>query len=138
MPSETKPKPTPVPTPTPAVTADGLKAVLARIAAASNESSAKKTEDKPPVSTLRTEATVSPNDHRTALRSALGSVLEADLVAPSSQSTVVAPVLTPKKPEVAEVEVPPESAYSADKTEPDIKVLKKILGNDARVKSPFQ
>lgn len=131
--SEAKPKPTP--TPAPAVTADGLKAVLARIAAATNDTNGKKGEDKPAAAS-KVEAAAPATDHRSALRSVLGSVLET---APAPQMTAPAPIEKPEpKPQpTAPTPVAPDSAYVPDAAEPDIKVLKKILGNDAKVKSPF-
>lgn len=131
--SEAKPKPTP--TPAPAVTADGLKAVLARIAAATNDTNGKKGEDKPAAAS-KVEAAAPATDHRSALRSVLGSVLET---APAPQMTAPPPIEKPEpKPQpTAPTPVAPDSAYVPDAAEPDIKVLKKILGNDAKVKSPF-
>ncbi len=131
--SEAKPKPTP--TPAPAVTADGLKAVLARIAAATNDTNGKKGEDKP-AAAAKVEAAAPATDHRSALRSVLGSVLET---APAPQATMSAPVEKPEPKPQAATPTPaaPDSAYVPDAAEPDIKVLKKILGNDAKVKSPF-
>ncbi|MFN3692497.1 MAG: type IV secretion system DNA-binding domain-containing protein [Candidatus Paceibacteria bacterium] len=134
--SEAKPKPTPTPVPT--VTADGLKAVLARIAAATNDTNGKKGEDKPAAATSKVEATAPATDHRSALRSVLGSVLET---ASAPQMTVPAPVEkpepNPQSTAPASAPVAPDTAYISDAAEPDIKVLKKILRNDAKVKSPF-
>ncbi|MBP9717639.1 MAG: type IV secretion system DNA-binding domain-containing protein [Candidatus Pacebacteria bacterium] len=124
--------------PTTMVTADGLKAVLARIAASTNDTSNKKNGDKSPVSS-RSEVTTTPaSDHRSALRSVLGSVLDVSTIdTPKVTSVAVQPSSTIKSTDTAPAPVVDDSAYVPDTAEPDIKVLKKILGNDARVKSPF-
>ena len=129
-------RPKPAPTSSPAVTADGLKAVLARIAAATNETSSKKGDEKPMTAASKTETAAPVTDHRSALRSVLGSVLET---APAPQVAASAPTekSEPKPQAAAPTPVAPDSAYVPDVAEPDIKVMKKILGNDARVKSPF-
>jgi hypothetical protein len=129
-------RPKPAPTSSPAVTADGLKAVLARIAASTNETSSKKGEEKPTTAAPRAESAVPATDHRSALRSVLGSVLET---APAPQAAAPTPAEKPEPKPQPTVPAPaaPDSAYVPDATEPDIKVLKKILGNDAKVKSPF-
>jgi hypothetical protein len=134
-------RPKPAPASSPAVTADGLKAVLARIAASTNETSSKKGEEKSTAVAPITESVVPATDHRSALRSVLGSVLET---APAQATTTTesvkpAPAEKPEPKPHAATPTPttPDSAYVPDAAEPDIKVLKKILGNDAKVKSPF-
>ncbi|MFM2339819.1 MAG: hypothetical protein RLZZ360_455 [Candidatus Parcubacteria bacterium] len=120
-----KPKPPAIP---PAPTTDGLKAVLARIAATAKVEDTKKSEE-PSQATKHESTPVSTGDHRTALRSALGSVLDTKTTIPTEVSAVSAP--TPTVPKTS------DGAYGTDLADPDIKVLKKILNNDAKVKSPF-
>ena len=132
-----RPKPTPSATPTPAaVTTDGLKAVLARIAATTNEVGGHKSEEKPAAPTRSGAATTPANDHRSALRSVLGSVLEKT-VAPQTATPTRVEASAPAAHLAAPAPAVPDSAYVSDVAEPDIKVLKKILGNDAKVNSPF-
>jgi hypothetical protein len=84
----------------------------------------------------KTEAAVPATDHRSALRSVLGSVLDTT---PAQHVPAPAPAEKPEPKPHAATTTPaaPDSAYVPDVAEPDIKVMKKILGNDARVKSPF-
>ncbi len=133
--SSDRPKPV-TPPAAAAVTADGLKAVLARIAASTNEQSSKKGEGKPTTPVPKIESATPATDHRSALRSVLGSVLETTST-PQATAPALAEKPEPKPQPVVPTSMTPDSAYVPDAAEPDIKVLKKILGNDAKVKSPF-
>jgi hypothetical protein len=132
---------------------DSLKAILAKIATASKSDDVASDAATPPASVMTTEKKP---DHRVALRSALGSVLAN--VAPVVSDQVSAPAavsieskpsvdtkpdLVMKKTEPSLQTAVPTSVYTplphaVDSAEPDIKTIKKILGSDARVKSPFQ
>lgn len=126
--TDERPKPAPAP-----VTADGLKAVLARIATNTGDT----TKTAAPKEPRTSDATVTKPvpDHRDALRSVLGSVLETR---PAADTPSAAPVDTSSRPASTAPKTAPNAAYVTDEAQPDIKVLKKILGNDARVKSPFK
>jgi hypothetical protein len=108
-------------------TAEGLRSILAKIAAVSEADDA---TPAPKAPTIAPSASVPATDRREALRSVLGSVLETTPVTPATQT----PTPTPTLPSTTEYAPLP---HEADQTEPDIKTIKKILGNDARVKSPF-
>jgi hypothetical protein len=114
-------------------TAEGLRSILAKIAAVSQ------TDDVKPTVRETTAATKPPStDRRDALRSVLGSVLETQT---GGTGTPIAPEVKSAVPPVTESEASPATyqplSHEVDATEPDIKTIKKILGNDARVKSPF-
>jgi hypothetical protein len=112
-------------------TAEGLRSILAKIAAVSQTDDAKPAA-KESVTTHATPA--QQTDRRDALRSVLGSVLE-------TQSTTAAPETVKENPVSAAASAPRPPyeplPHEVDTAEPDIKTIKKILGNDARVKSPF-
>lgn len=132
---------------------DSLKAILAKIATASKSDDVASDAATPPASVMTTEKKP---DHRVALRSALGSVLANVAPVVSDQVSAPAAVSIESKPSVdtkpdlaMKKTVPslqtaaPTSVYTplphaVDSAEPDIKTIKKILGSDARVKSPFQ
>ncbi len=132
---------------------DSLKAILAKIATASKSDDVASDAATPPASVMTTEKKP---DHRVALRSALGSVLANVAPVVSDQVSAPAAVSIESKPSVdtkpdlvmkntepSLQTAVPTSVYTplphaVDSAEPDIKTIKKILGSDARVKSPFQ
>ncbi len=138
-----------------AINTQDLKAILAKIAAEAKKDDTpahiKKAENTPQTNTSSSPVITSPStpasapDHRAALRSVLGTVLtpqtDKALASPGANplESIVASPATP----VTEASDPaPVSSYvplphERDTTEPDIKTIKKILGNDGRVKSPF-
>jgi hypothetical protein len=115
-------------------TAEGLRSILAKIAAVSQTDDQKPQTKEPSASAPATPPTT---DRREALRSVLGTVLEAEpvtKVAPAAEASSTPASVSPS-PATSPVYEP--LPHEVDTAEPDIKTIKKILGNDARVKSPF-
>jgi len=132
---ESTPKSSAVPT------AADLRAVLAKIAAAA-PAETKTTPDVPKVGRAES-ATPAPKvdttDHKTALRSALGTVLGGVTEKSGTEAVTHTKTESMPEPKVPVISAPPprQSAHPSGDG-PDLKTLEKILAPEAKVKTPFE